>query len=161
MKADRRAAKTGSGSNMENTMRQEVDKIPDRGLTASERALREQIVMGDTTRNVLRKAGKLGFSDGLSLLMHSGAALGTAGATIPIGIGGTVARKVGEKLTRDQIKQLSEMIRARSPLALSRSPQSVPYGQIPSFAPQMLGLPFQWSPQMFGTVPARADDNKR
>ncbi len=161
MKADRRAAKTGSGSNMENTMRQEVDKIPDRGLTASERALREQIVMGDNTRNALRKVGKLGFSDGLSLLMHSGAALGTGGATIPIGIGGTVARKVGEKLTRDQIRQLSEMIRARSPLALSRPPQTVPYGQFPPYSPQMLGLPFQWPPQMLGAVPARADNNQR
>lgn len=158
MKAERRAAKTGSGSNMENTMRQEVDKIGDRGLTAPEKALRDQIVEGDTMRNALRKLGKLGVSDGLSLLMHAGGAASTGGATLPIAAGGTVARKVGEFLTRAQIKQLNEMIRSRAPLSKSQPllTASAPNPLLSLFRPQ-LAAPAAFQ---FNAAPAYADKNK-
>lgn len=117
IRAEHRAAKSGTGSNIENTMRQEVDKIPNRGLTAEQISARDQIVEGTVVRNALRKIGKLGISDGLSLLLHVGAAPASGGATVPIAVGGTVARKVGEALTRAEIAALSQWIRSDTPLA--------------------------------------------
>lgn len=125
MTADHRAAKTGSGSNMENTLRQEVDKISPRGLTPEQQALRNRIVEGSMGRNALRKVGKLGVSDGLSLMLHAGAGIGSGGATVPIAAAGTMARKIGEMLTRKEISALSKSIRGNSPLArqLASQPQ--------------------------------------
>lgn len=118
--ADRRAAKTGSGSNIENTMRQEADKIPNRGLSPEEQALRDQIVTGTTARNAARKIGKLGFGDGLSTMYHAGMTLPTGGMNLPVGLAATAVRKVGESLTRSQLNQLNEMIRSRAPLSQAR-----------------------------------------
>lgn len=161
MQAAHRAAKTGSGSNIENTMRQEVDKIKNRGLTSQEQELRNQIVEGDTTRNALRRVGKLGFNDGLTMMLHAGAALPTGGLSTVVGAGATLARKYGEHLTRQQIEQLRQMILSRSPLAQSRAPMLMP-AYNPSAAaiaggqitiPQILGLPF-------GGVPIRANNQQ-
>lgn len=126
MQADRRAAKSGTGMNMENTMRQEVDKISDRGLLPEQRALKDKIVMGDFTRNRLREVGKIGVDGGLSLLLHTSAAWGTGGQSIPIAVGGTLARKLGEILTRRQIAALNKSIRSASPLAQSLPPVALP-----------------------------------
>lgn len=118
-KAEHRAARTGIGGNLENVMRQEADKIPNSGLTAEEQATRDQIVLGSPLRNTLRTAGKLGVDGGLSLMLHTGAAVGTGGTTIPVTVAGTIARKFGEFLTRRQMGLLSEQIRARAPLSSS------------------------------------------
>jgi len=123
-KAERRAARSGTGGNLENTMRQEADKIPDRGLTPDERALRDQIVMGTATRNALRTTGKLGVDGGLSLLIHTVGGIGSGGANIPVAVGGTMARKIGELLTRRQMGSLSTMIRNRAPLATQQAAQA-------------------------------------
>lgn len=122
-RADRQAAKSGSGSNIENAMRQKIAAILDNprrssGLSDPVKAKMEEIVRGSMPRNILRKAGKLGVDGGLSLLLHTGGALETGGATLPLAVGGTVARKVGEHLTHRAGHQLSEMIRNES--ALSR-----------------------------------------
>lgn len=165
MKADRRAAKTGSGSNIENTMRQEADKIGDRGLNAAEQAARDQIVMGTNTRNALRKIGKYGFGDGLSIMYHAALAGPTLGMNLPFGVAATIGRKIGEKLTRAEIAALNEMIRARSPLAQSTPPM------VAGPPSPMLGAAFpQFAvPQAFGLgmtpmqIPAYAnqDQNRR
>lgn len=123
-KAERRAARSGTGGNLENTMRQEADKIPDRGLTPEEQVMRDSIVMGTGTRNALRTAGKLGVDGGLSLMLHAGAGIGSHGATLPITAAGTVARKVGEALTRRAMTNLSESIRNRAPLATGNQAQA-------------------------------------
>jgi hypothetical protein len=122
IKAEHRAAKSGTGGNIENTMRQEVDKIPNRGLRPEEIALRDQIVEGTPTRNALRLAGKLGVDGGLSLMLHAGAAAGTGGTSLPVTAAGTLARLLGQHFTRNQIAQLSEMIRSRAPLSQARVP---------------------------------------
>lgn len=124
MKADRQAGRTGSGSNIENSMRQKIDSIfgPGKetaaGLTAAERAMADQIVEGSGIRNVLRKVGKLGFNDGLTLMAHAAATLPTGGANLPIGVAATIARKVGEGMTRREIARLEATIRGRSPEAV-------------------------------------------
>lgn len=120
--AARRAAKTGSGSNIENTMRQEVDKIPNRGLTPLEIALKNKIVEGNFSRNTLRKIGKVGFGDGLSLMYHTALAAPSAGVVPAIGVAATGARKLGEALTRRQIGQLREMVLSRAPAASELRP---------------------------------------
>lgn len=156
IQAEHRAAKTGSGTNIENTMRQEVDKISDRGLSEFERYLKNQIVEGDATRNALRRAGKLGFGDGLSMLLHAGAALPSGGASVGLGIAATGARKLGEQLTKNDIAELARLISQRSPLY-----QSLPVTNVPvnpaltrGAASGEVALP-QW---LFGPLPVRADD---
>jgi hypothetical protein len=159
LQAAHRAAKTGSGSNIENTMRQEVDKIPNRGLSPYEQTLKNQIVEGDATRNALRKVGKLGFGDGLSMMYHAAAFPMTGGASLPLGIAATAGRKIGEGLTRNDIGQLRQAILSRSPLAKSRSPVQSPIdpkllaavarGQLS--VPQLLRL---------GAYPVRADNEQ-
>lgn len=121
-RADRQAAKSGSGSNIENAMRQKIAVLLDNprrsvGLSEPVKAKMEEIVRGSVPRNILRKAGKLGVDGGLSLLLHTGGALETGGATLPLAVGGTVARKLGEHLTSRAGRQLSEMIRNESALA--------------------------------------------
>ncbi len=115
-KADRQAARSGSGMNIENSLRQKIDQVKDYGLTPAEIAQRDSIVLGTGARNALRTVGKLGVDGGLSLMLHGGSALASGGATLPITIAGTAARKIGETLTRSQIRALNESIRSRSPL---------------------------------------------
>jgi hypothetical protein len=163
MKADRNAAKSGSGMNMENTMRQAVDKIGDRGLSKQEIAARDRIVLGSAPRNALRTTGKLGVDGGLSMMLHAGASLGSGGMTLPITAAGTLARKIGETLTRTEIAALNRSIRSRSPLAkaLASKPQ---FAKIPKGAKAIAAaLLTQGSqrPAFAGILPAYADEDKR
>lgn len=162
IRAEHRAAKTGSGSNIENTMRQEVDKISDRGLRPEERASRNQIVEGTVARNALRKIGKLGFGDGVSMMYHAALALPTGGTSLPIGLAATAARKIGEALTRREIRALSDQIRSRSPtaqalLSAPRNTQSVS-AQTRAIASALLGQNIGLRP--LGVVPSYAQENQ-
>lgn len=126
-RAERQAAKAGSGSNIDNAIRQKISAILDvpsrtRGYSPEELAQMETVVRGTPTANIARKIGKLGVSDGLSLLLHAGAAIPTGGASIPIAVAGTLSRKIAEMLTQRGANKLDEMIRARSPLAKSAQP---------------------------------------
>lgn len=125
-RADRQAAKSGSGTNIENAMRQKIATMLDNparsvGYSDAEKAAMEEIVRGSATRNTLRKVGKLGFGDGASLMVHALAALPTGGASTAVGAAGTIARKVGEHLTSRAGSRLSESVRSRSPLATSNA----------------------------------------
>lgn len=162
-KAEHRAARTGIGGNLENVMRQEADKIPNRGLTTEEQAARDQIVMGTPTRNALRVAGKAGVDGGLSLALHLGSGIMSGGATAPITLGGTVARKLGEHLTRRAMENLSEQIRSRAPMAKALAATAQP-PQIPQRAKALAAAlmsqrnaPFQL-PQSI--LPANANQNQ-
>jgi hypothetical protein len=171
-RADRQAAKSGSGTNIENAMRQKIASMLDNparsvGFSDPEKAAMEEIVRGSTTRNVLRKVGKLGFGDGLSLLLHAGATIPTGGANIPVGIAGTVARKLGEHLTSNAGSRLSEAVRSRSPLAVQNMGQAA---VARSLSPQIsqrskaLGAALMSQPrsgfQLPGIVPANAQQNQ-
>ena len=121
-RAERQAARSGSGSNIDNAIRQKVSgvlDVPQRsvGYSAAEKAQAEKVVRGTPLGNTLRTVGKLGFNDGLSLMAHAAAAVPSGGASIPVGIAGTLARKGSEMATSAQARKLDEMIRARSPLA--------------------------------------------
>lgn len=138
-RADRQAAKSGTGSNIENAMRQRIATLLDNpkrtvGYSPEELQAMEDIVRGTATRNTLRKVGKFGVDGGLSLLLHGGTALTTHGANLPIAAAGTVARKAGEALTSRAGARLSDMIRGRSPLAVSNQAQQ-------AVAQALLGVP--------------------
>jgi hypothetical protein len=161
MRADRNAAKSGSGMNMENAMRQAVDKIGDRGLSSEALALRDKIVLGTPARNSLRTGGKLGVDGGLSLMLHTGAGLGTGGMTLPITAAGTVARKVGEGLTRRQISQLKKTILESSPLGQARlaNPQ---FAKVPQGSQGLIpAMQSQQGPLSIPMMPAYAQEDEQ
>lgn len=158
-RAERQAAKSGSGSNIENSVRQKIAgmlDVPSRsvGYSPGEITKMEEIVRGTPTRNTLRKVGKLGVDGGLSLLLHAGAVYPTHGLNLPVAAGGTIARKMGEALTARAGRDLSEMVRNRSPLVrgshgvnavtralLSASPPTtaaIPYAGIAAGSPSEL-----------------------
>lgn len=145
-KAERQAGKNGAGMNVENSLRQKIDQVSDYGMAPAEVALKDKIVLGDVPRNALRTAGKMGVDGGLSLLLNMGAAGMTGGLSIPFTVAGTAARMAGQRITKAQIKQLNEMIRARSPLAqsLPHVPVPLPGGLLsalyPGVLPQGMGL---------------------
>lgn len=164
LKADRQAGRSGSGTNIENSMRQRIDSVfgPGKetaaGLTAAERAAADRIVEGSRTRNSLRRLGKVGFGDGLSILLHSAAAVPSGGMSIPLGIAGTIARKAGESMTRRDIAALERMIRERSPEAQrwaaiqARINAANPQGALGAPAGGLLGGVLA-APQQFGILP--------
>jgi hypothetical protein len=120
-RADRQAAKAGMGGNVENAMRQKISAILDNpkrtvGFSDAEKQAMENIVRGTKSRNALRSVGKLGVDGGLSLMLNTGAALGSGGATIPITAAGTIARILGQRATARAGSSLSEMVRSRSTL---------------------------------------------
>lgn len=126
-RAERQAAKSGSGGNVENSMRQKIATILDNpkrtvGYNAPERQAMEDIVRGTRGRNALRMAGKVGVDGGLSLMLNAGAAMGTGGATIPITAAGTIARILGQRSTARAGRDLSEMVRGRSALHGAAAP---------------------------------------
>ncbi len=113
-KADLRAASTGSGGNADNATRQNLRRILEkpRGLSADEREALSKVVRGTTGQNALRVAGKLSPS-GNGLM----AALGVGGAMVnpaigALSIGGMGAKAVSDKLTRTNVDQLVDIIRA-------------------------------------------------
>jgi hypothetical protein len=119
-KAETRAAKSGTGGNLDNTIRQEVDRVTQkaRGLTAEEVAQAGRVVEGTKARNALRMIGRLDpTSGGLPALLHVGAATASGGMTAPIAAVGFAGRKLAEKLTERDAQKLVEMIQARSPHA--------------------------------------------
>jgi hypothetical protein len=140
-KADRQAARSGSGMNIENARRQKIDQVSDYGLRPDEIALRDKIVLGDKPRNALRTLGKAGVDGGLSLMLNMAGAVATGGLSLPITAAGTGARMLGQQLTKSQIKKLNEMIRSRSPLAKSRAPVPIPApsGLLGALYPELLG----------------------
>lgn len=163
MRAEHRAAKTGSGSNIENTMRQEVDKIPDRGLRPQEIEAKNSIVEGTVARNALRKIGKLGFGDGLSMMYHTALALPTAGMNLPVGVAATAARKIGEALTRREISALSAQIRSRAPTAIAQAQLQNPQttsSAVGTIAALLLGSNKSKIPYVPAVMPSRAEENQ-
>lgn len=166
IKRNREAAKSGSGSNLENKMRATADDVLNkmRGLQPDEKALAEKIVMGDVPRNVLRKLGKFGLSDGMTLMLHALA----APATYATGLGqyqlalmglGTAARKLGEALTRRQLGKLSKLIASKAPQKAVPVALPPPNKLTKALAASLLGSPRSAIP--IGAIPARAEEDKR
>lgn len=111
-KAVRRAASTGSGGNEINAMRQNLRSILDnpnkrKSFTADELARIEQIVVGNTEQNLMRRLSRFApSSGGLASMLGIGGTLASAPVALPI-IGITEgAKALGERSTRSSIDSL-------------------------------------------------------
>lgn len=120
--AQHRAGVSGSGANSINTARQEVRKILDsdkksRGLSEAAKEKMEEIVMGTWATNSARTVGKFAPSGPVSATASILTGIG-AGAPVgaAVGIGGLLAKHLGEYLTDRQIGQLEQLLRAQSPI---------------------------------------------
>lgn len=135
-KADLTAAAANSGQNVANRTRQTLRQIltsdkQSRGFSDAELEQVERTVRGTGTGNTARRiANLLGAGGGLGQLVASsigaagGSVLGPAGAAVGAGtpvVMGAVAKGIHNASTARQARILDEMIRARSPLAESRT----------------------------------------
>jgi hypothetical protein len=121
-KAQRRAGASGSGANRINTSRQEIRKILDsdkksRGLSDDVKDKMEEIVLGTWMTNRARQIGKFAPSGPVSAIGVIGADIqGGHGAATAVGVGGFLAKWLGEYLTDRQLRQLEAMMRSESPI---------------------------------------------
>lgn len=112
-KAARRAARTGSGGNQENALRQNVDRfIDDTGnLSPAEDAAARKAVEGTPVGNALRQVGKLSpEGNGLGFAIHALGAVTSHGASLPLAAAGFVAKRVSQALTQRNVQALREII---------------------------------------------------
>lgn len=130
-KGERNAATSGSGTNIDNALRQQIKQIlnnPQRaaGFNREERAMMEEISRGNPVRNSARLLGKLASTGivstaGVQLLAHS-MGLGPFGRFI-LPTSGWAAKKAGDIMTARGINRLIEGVRTESPLGRSRNIQ--------------------------------------
>lgn len=117
IKAERRAASTGTGGNLDNALRQNVRSILDspkraRGMTPEEIAMAEKVVRGTPTQDALRLVGRLSpTTGGLSAAMNVGATAVNPWMAIP-GAMGMGAKGLADHITVRNVQRLSEMIRS-------------------------------------------------
>lgn len=132
LKAERRAASTGTGGNADNALRQNVRQLLDnprtaRGMSAAEKSAAEQVVRGTAGQNALRKVGRLAPTGvvsggiGTSLGAAAGSAVGGApGAAIgafALPAVGSVAKSAADRMTVKSAERLSQIIRSGGTIA--------------------------------------------
>jgi hypothetical protein len=119
--ARHRAGVSGTGSNVQNTMRQEIRKILDnprraRGYSPAQLAQMEKVVEGTVAENVARWAGRfaptgLHSTMGLAFISHiMNSSLALVGAGAAYG-----AKKIGDVFTRQEIEKLATMVLEGAP----------------------------------------------
>lgn len=120
--AEHRSASTGGGPNKINAIRQNIRKILDsdtksRGFSSAAKEQMERIVLGTWATNSTRWASQFAptgvISTGFGVL--AGEAAGPGVGTAVAG-GGLIARYLGEYLTKRQLRELEDIIRAESPI---------------------------------------------
>jgi hypothetical protein len=105
-KGERAAAKSGTGGNVDNAIRQKVstflDKTPN--LSPEERAAVERIVYGSKGQNTLRQLGRLSpQGNGLMQAGHMYAATQTGGLSALAAGGGAVAKHMADNATKTNV----------------------------------------------------------
>ena len=112
-RAELRAASTGSGGNVDNAIRQNLRRLPEkpRGFTQAEQEALRRVIEGTPGQNLLRLGGKLSPS-GNGLM----AALGIGGTMVnpAIGaasLGGMAAKSVADRMTSQNARALDAVIR--------------------------------------------------
>jgi hypothetical protein len=128
-RAERGAARSGSGGNLDNQIRQKVSALLDNpkkaaSFSAEEREIMEKIVRGTKGQNVLRLLGKLSpQGSGLMAALGLGATAANPLMAIP-SAAGLVAKPLAEGATKSRAAVLNALIRTgqmpgASPLALA------------------------------------------
>lgn len=121
--AEKQAAKSGMGGNLENTTRQKIDAIlnsptKSRGLTDSEKSAMADYVKGNITRNGLRVVTKvLGGDNPLMAAIHAGMSFSTYGLSLAAPLTGFALKKINNAVSAKELTRIDELLRSRSPLA--------------------------------------------
>lgn len=104
-----RAVTSGTGSNGENALRQNVKRFRDstRNLTAAERNAADRAVRADLGHNALRQVGRLSPEGGT---VPAVASLLTGAISPAIPATGFIARRVSEALTQRNVQELRRII---------------------------------------------------
>lgn len=127
LKAERRAASTGSGGNADNAVRQNIRSLLDnpktaRGMTETEKKAAERVVRGTVPQNALRLAGKLAPTGVVSGALSSGLGYGLAGPVgIALPVAGQAAKSAADAMTMRNVAKLSEIIRGGGMSAAERA----------------------------------------
>lgn len=132
-RAEGRAARTGVGANIDNTIRQNVGAILDKmrrahsnlGFSPAERTQMERVERGTLGSNALRLVGRMAPRGVLSGGFDVGAGLGLSTispllAPLPA-VTGEAARRASDAITRSRANQLYRMTLQRSPLYQQRA----------------------------------------
>lgn len=127
-RAERQAGKSGSGGNIDNAIRQQMDRVLQTtpNLTAEEREALETIVMGSKGQNALRQLGKFSPSgNGLSQWFNLGAVAtaGPAGGALPVA--GFAAKAAADNITRKRVQGLIELIARGDQSELQQAQQAL------------------------------------
>ena len=123
-RAERKAARAGSGGNIDNAIRQEVDAIlrnpkKSRVFSKEERAAMDRLVRGGKMQNFARWLGKMSpEGNGLSLLLHGliggPAAFATGGTSaflqVPMAMGGAAAKRYADAATPANLAALQKLV---------------------------------------------------
>jgi hypothetical protein len=141
-KAERRAASTYSGGNLENAQRQEVRKLFEkrqRGWTADELAQINRVIYGDAVQNTARGVGKALDPTGLKALIHGGLAVKTGGLSLLSAAAGYGAKHLSEKLSSNAIEELSRIIRAGGKRVSRVAPETAAERATRKLTPRLAG----------------------
>lgn len=117
------AASTYGGGNINNALRQayrplEVNNYGKvAGWSPEAKAALKDVVEGAPVRNALRDIGRSAPTGPVNLGLHTTAAALTGGASLPFAGAAYVAKKLGERGTKQAAERLSETLRSQSPLA--------------------------------------------
>jgi hypothetical protein len=117
-RARRQAEVTGSGGNVENTMRQGINRILNnparlRSFTAQEREIMQQIVApGSTRQDILRRVGKLSpQGNGLMLWLTIAGSLHDPTMMTPAAAAtGAVSKLASEGMTKRRVNDLQQLV---------------------------------------------------
>jgi len=143
------AASTGSGGNTVNKFRQAITSIinnpkQSRFFEQSEIDLMRRFAQGDLPENALRLIGKMSPSgNGLMMALHTVGGIASSGATVPLMIGGELARQGSSRLAMRGAEQLKTMAATgQIPQAAAPIIQREMIGTLPGLLSQATERPY-------------------
>lgn len=143
------AAATGSGGNTVNKFRQAVTSIINnpkqaRFFSQAEIDTMRRFVQGDVSENALRLIGKLSpTGNGLMMALHTVGGVASGGASVPLMVGGELARQGSTRLAMQSAEQLKNMAATgQIPQAAAPIIQREMLGTLPGLLSQATGDPY-------------------
>ena len=147
--ASDQTAATGSGGNTVNKFRQAVTRIVNNPKQAKffsqpEIDLMRQFIRGDLPENALRLVGKMSpTGNGLMMALHTLGGYASGGATLPLMMGGELARLGSTRLAMQGAEQLKNMAATgQIPQAAAPIIQREMLGALPGLLSQATGDPY-------------------
>lgn len=123
--AERRAAKTGTGGNVDNATRQNIDRVASKSYySPAETAAADRVVMPGRVHDALRNVGRLSpTTGGLTAMLETFGSMADHRVMIPAAVG-FVAKSLADHLTTRNVKQLERVI-AGGGKPLAQAPSAV------------------------------------